>query len=68
MYAIQTSALVSGDLEAAYDTDLKALNLIHFTARNGEKIAGLIDDWDTRYAITYRFVLKYMNFAPGALR
>lgn len=67
MYAIQTSALVSGDLEAAYDADLKALNLIHFTARNGEKIAGLIDDWDTRYAITYRFVLKYMNFAPGSV-
>ncbi len=67
MYAIQTSALVSGDLEAAYDADLKALNLIHFTARNGEKIAGLIDDWDTRYAITYRFVLKYMNFAAGSV-
>ncbi|MCC6869353.1 MAG: hypothetical protein IT522_11090 [Burkholderiales bacterium] len=71
IYAIQTSTLVSDDLEQAYDADLKALNLIHFTARNGEQItlAGfpVMSDWDTRYAITYRFVVKYMNFAPGSV-
>ncbi|MCC6194112.1 MAG: hypothetical protein IT518_06540 [Burkholderiales bacterium] len=67
IYSIQSSTLVDADYERVFDADLTALRLVHFTARNGGTItvAGIpiTGDWDTRYAITYRFVERYMSFA-----
>ncbi len=67
MYSIQSSTLVDSDYEKLFDADLTALRLVHFTARNGDQIRLLgfpvMADWDTRYAITYRFVDAYMSFA-----
>jgi hypothetical protein len=66
MYSIQSSTLVDDDYQKVFAADLAALRLVHFTARNGEqiRIAGISvhADWDTRYAITYRFVTEYMSF------
>ena len=68
--AIQSSTLVDSDYERLFDADLKAVNLVHFTARNGDKasILGIsYADFDTRYAITYRFVDKYMSFTQESV-
>lgn len=72
VYSIQSSTLVDDNNEKLYEADLKALRLVHFTARQADtiKILGLdtsIHVVDTRYAITYRFVDAYMNFAPGSV-
>jgi hypothetical protein len=67
MYSIQSSTLVGPDNEQKYASDLQALRLVHFTARNGEQIRilgiAIAPDWDTRYGITYRFVDTYMGFS-----
>ena len=71
MYSIQTSTLVSADAEKALDSDIQALRLVHFTARNGDQIRILgipvMADWDTRYGITYRFVDAYMRFTNASV-
>lgn len=70
VYAVQTSTLVSGavDAQPVYEDDLENGRLVYMTARNGGKIlGGLVDDWDTRYAITYRFVEEYMSFGKNSI-
>lgn len=72
IYAIQSSTLVDDDSEKAFAGDLASLRIVHFTARNGEKIKILgiptgLDDFDTRYGITYRFVDAYMSFTGNSV-
>lgn len=70
VYIIQSSTLKNKELEKSdiYQEDLDNGRLVYMTAKNGGKIlGGLIDDWDTRYAITYHFVEKYMSFGKNGL-
>ncbi|MEA2554074.1 MAG: hypothetical protein QOJ65_2250 [Fimbriimonadaceae bacterium] len=70
LFAMQSSTLVSDAIEGLpeFQQDLDSSALVYMTARNGEKIlGGLVDDWDTRYAITANFVEKYMSFGKNSL-
>ena len=66
MYAVQSSTVVDDDYQRVFADDLTARRLVHFTAENGEEYrnwrGATVRRTDTRYAITYRFVDKYMNF------
>ncbi|RYG23206.1 hypothetical protein EON82_14730 [bacterium] len=69
-YGIQSSTIFSlfrEDTPAIKD-DLQNGRLAYMTARNGDTIlGGLIDDWDTRYAVTAAFVDKYWSFSKNSV-
>ena len=72
MYVLQSSTLVDEGHEKALAADFASLKLLHFTAANGEEVEGFLGlssskVFDTRYAITYRFVQAYMKFAPNSV-
>lgn len=70
VFAVQTSSLVtpSTDNLADFRDDLDSGRLVYMTAKNGGKIlGGLVDDWDTRYAITHLFVDRYMSFGENSV-
>ncbi len=70
IYAIQSSTVVSQDLNTRYADDLGALRLMEMTASQGTVDVpgqGQVELKDTRYAITYRFVQSYMSFAPNSV-
>ncbi len=59
-----------------FAADLQRTRLVHFTAKNGEHegrsqhLIGAdetIEEVDTRYGITYRFVDTYMSFASKSV-
>lgn len=70
MYSVQSSTLVNATQEALPEmrADLDARRLTYFTAYNGETIfGGLVDDWDTRYGVTAKFVDAYWKFAADSV-
>lgn len=70
MYSVQSSTLVNATQEAQPEmrADLDARRLTYFTAHNGETIlGGLVDDWDTRYGVTAKFVDAYWKFAADSV-
>jgi len=75
IYAVQSSTVVNDGWEAAFADDLTNLRLVHFTAPQsnldvptpGGPPVSIPLLFDTRYGITYRFVQKYMSFAPHSV-
>ncbi len=70
VFAMQSSTLKSDEMDnlPEFKDDLDHGRLVYMTAKNGGKIlGGLVDDWDTRYAITYLFVEKYMSFGKNSV-
>jgi hypothetical protein len=70
VFAMQTSSMASAATDNLPDfkDDLDNGRLVYMTAKNGGKLlGGLIDDWDTRYAITHLFVDRYMSFGQNSI-
>jgi hypothetical protein len=76
IYAVQSSTVVNDGLETAFEDELRSLRLVHFTAPQsnlqiptapGAPPVDIPLLFDTRYGITYRFVQKYMSFAPNSV-
>lgn len=69
IYAVQSSSLVDEAKDAFPDfaDDLANDRLVYMTARNGGTTLFGIADWDTRYAITYKFVERYMSFGQNSI-
>jgi hypothetical protein len=72
VYCVSSSTLRSDDNERMPDikADLDSNKIVYMTCKNGETIhIGPIDvpDWDTRYAITSKFVTAYWSFAQNAV-
>jgi len=69
IYAVQSSSLVDEAKEKFPDfaDDLANDRLVYMTARNGDELLFGIPDWDTRYAITYKFVERYMSFGKNSI-
>lgn len=68
VFAVQTSTLVDSTREVSADIaeDLQNDLLVYMTAPNGTKRNGKPVS-HTRYAITYRFVQKYMSFGERSI-
>lgn len=69
MFAVGTSSISDTikDKFADFRDDLDNDRLVYMTAPNGGELVGGIPDWDTRYAITYKFVEKYMSFGRNSI-
>lgn len=72
VFCAQSSTLKSDDNERLPEIkgDLDAKRIVYMTAKNGGTIKiGPLDiaDWDTRYAITYKFVESYWSFGANAI-
>lgn len=71
-YGAGTSTLRTADNDSLPEikNDLDNLRILYMTAPNGESTTVLgitIPRVDTRYAITHRFVERYMSFGPNAV-
>lgn len=69
IFAVQTSSIVAPEKDRFPDfkDDLENGRLVYMTAPNGGELAAGIPDWDTRYAITYKFVERYMSFGKNSI-